>query len=153
MNTDGISKERSIHDYDDMIDMPHHRSVSRPHMSLYDRAAQFSPFAALTGHEASIRETARLTEEWVEPDEDEKIRLDEKLRILGEHMGENADVTIVCFVPDEKKSGGAYVSYSGKVKKMDMYQQKLILDCGTELPITQIRSIESKIFQEYEYII
>ena len=93
--------------YDDIINLPHHVSKTRPQMSMVDRAAQFSPFAALTGYDAAIKETGRLTDEKVNLSEEEKEALDRKQQILMEWLGDHPALTITFFVPDEKKSGGA----------------------------------------------
>ena len=142
------------HRYDDIINLPHPVSSVHPQMPLMDRAAQFSPFAALTGHEAAIRETERLTDEWVELDEDRKELLDEKLQMIREYLsgrkheqgsrGEypSPEFTFTYFQPDEKKSGGAYVSISGRVRKIDEFGHHVILEDGTALAIEHIFSIE-----------
>ena len=103
--------------YDDIINLPHHVSKTRPQMSMVDRAAQFSPFAALTGYDAAIKETGRLTDEKVNLSEEEKEALDRKQQILMEWLGDHPALTITFFVPDEKKSGGAYMTKSGNLKK------------------------------------
>lgn len=134
------------HRYDDIINLPHPTSVNHPRMSLYDRAAQFSPFAALTGHDAAIKETARLTEQKIELSEDTISRLNEKLQIVADHL--ETEVTITYFVPDERKSGGAYVSYTGIVRRIDDYEHTLIMTDKTVIPIEQISEIESELFGE-----
>ena len=100
--------------YEDIINLPHPVSKKHPRMSLYDRAAQFSPFAALTGHNAAIIETARLTEKKIRQSEDAISILNEKLHIITENLG--AEVTITYFLPDDRKEGGAYVRHTGAVK-------------------------------------
>lgn len=142
--------------YDDIINLPHHVSTRHPQMSLIDRAAQFSPFAALTGHELAIRETERLTDEWVELDENRKELLDEKLQMLRESLssgkgGQNLpEIMFTYFQPDEKKSGGAYLTISGKVRKIEEYGHKVILEDGTALTIEHIVDIEGELFWGYE---
>lgn len=131
------------HKYDDIIDLPHHQSAVHPHMPLYDRAAQFSPFAALTGHDAAIRETARLTERRVEPDEYELAVLDEKLQYIQEKMAEKPEVTVTYFLPDAKKEGGSYSVYTGKIKRIDISKGRLIFDDGMLIGIKQILDIET----------
>ena len=130
------------HDYDDIINLPHHVSTRHPQMSMYDRAAQFSPFAALTGHDAAIKETERLTEDWVELDEDSKELLDEKLQMIREHLDEKPEVTFTYFEPDERKQGGAYRTIAGKVKKIDEYEHRILLEDGTVLIMEHLFSIE-----------
>ena len=134
------------HRYDDIINLPHPTSVNHPRMSLYDRAAQFSPFAALTGHDAAIKETARLTEQKIELSEDTISRLNEKSQIVADHL--ETEDTITYFVPDERKSGGAYVSYTGIVRRIDDYDHKLIMTDKTVIPIEQISEIESELCGE-----
>lgn len=136
------------HRYDDIIDLPHHVSTKHPHMAPIDRAAQFSPFAALTGHDAAIKETARLTDERVDLDEDSKEFLDGRLQILREHLSERPDVTFTFFKPDARKSGGSYITVTGKVKKIDPYKAKIILDEGKAISIDDIVSIDGNIFHE-----
>lgn len=130
------------HRYDDIIDLPHHVSTKHPHMAPIDRAAQFSPFAALTGHDEAIRETERLTEERVQLDENSKEVLDARLQILREHLSERPEVTFTFFEPDAKKNGGSYVTATGKVKKIDAYEAKIFLDDGTGISIDEIVAIE-----------
>lgn len=133
-------------EYEDIIDLPHPTSQKHPRMSLYDRAAQFSPFAALTGHDAAIRETARFTEEKIEQSEDMIRGLDRKLRLLAEHPG--AEATVTYFVPDEKKSGGAYVTHTGTVRKIDTYEHTLVMADKTTIVIDQIRNLDSGLFEQ-----
>lgn len=134
------------HKYDDIINLPNPTSKRHPRMSLYARAAQFSPFAALTGHEAAIRETARQTD-GKEILSDEVIAgLNEKLRVIAENIGKGQMVTITYFMPDERKAGGAYVTHSGVVKRIDEYEHTVIMTDGAEIPIGQISEIESELF-------
>ena len=130
------------HEYDDIINLPHHVSARHPQMSMYDRAAQFSPFAALTGHDAAIKETERLTEERVELDEDSKELLDEQLQMIREPLDERPEVTFTYFEPDERKQGGAYQTISGRVKKIDEYEHRILLEDGTALMVEHLVSIE-----------
>lgn len=124
--------------YNDIIDLPHHESKTRPRMSMLDRAAQFSPFAALTGHDAAIRETARLTEQRVILDECEIEMLNEKLRSIEACLDDQRLVSVTCFKPDEKKSGGAYVTVTGAVKRIDPVEQVIVMGDGMKIPITEI---------------
>ena len=107
-------------------------------MPLYDRAAQFSPFAALTGYEDAIRETARLTDNWVQLSEDKKQELDEKLRQLIADRERIESVTIIYFQPDERKAGGQYVSATGTVKKVDTFGRRILLQDGTRIPLDSV---------------
>lgn len=140
--------EKISHKYDDIINLPHHVSKKHPQMSLHDRAAQFSPFAALTGHKAAINETARLTDEKQILSEDVIAKLNEQLNLIKENIGTNQTVTITYFVPDDKKSGGAYISHTGVVKKIDEYNHTVILTDKTVIPIEQISEMQSDIFSE-----
>ena len=132
----------------DPINLPHHQSATRPHMSNYDRAAQFSPFAALTGHDEAIKETARLTDRKIEIDEYTKDDLNIKLQIIDDNPG--TEVTITYFQPDEKKSGGAYLTVTGCVKRIDEYEQTVVFMDRTAIPIDQISEIESELFRGLE---
>ena len=126
--------------YQDIIGLPHHVSTRRPHMSMLNRAAQFSPFAALTGYEASIRETARLTDARIELDECAKAALDAKLRTLQRNP--QMPVSITYFVPDARKAGGAYVTAQGSVRRIDDIRHIVQMADGPEIPIEDIIGIE-----------
>ena len=137
--------QRKSKDYSDIINLPHPVSKKHPQMSLYDRAAQFSPFSALTGHEAAIAETGRLTEERTELDEDAKERLDEKLQYLLYRLqacrSEGLPIRVTYFVPDEKKEGGAYQEYTGSLKRLDAYARALIFSDATEISLDAVYDI------------
>ncbi|TWH81571.1 YolD-like family protein [Sedimentibacter saalensis] len=133
--------------YDDIMNLPHHVSATRPHMSAIDRAAQFSPFAALTGYGDAITETARLTGEKVELDEYMKDVLSVRLQIIADQLKEHPEIAITYFQPDEKKSGGAYVTVIGRVKKIDEYERVVVMIDGTRVPIDEIASIDGEIFE------
>ena len=107
------------HQYDDILNLPHPTSKNHPRMSLHDRAAQFSPFAALTGHEAAIKETARLTDDKQILSEDVIEKINGQLKIIAENIGAEQEITVTYFVPDSQKSGGAYVDCAGTVRKID----------------------------------
>ncbi len=124
--------------YDDIINLPHHVSKKHPQMSIEARAAQFAPFAALTGHSDAIKETARLTNKRMEIDEEIKTIIDNKLQIIQEQIPSKLEVCITYFVPDKKKNGGDYVTVSGNVKKIDRYNQTIIFADGTTIPINEI---------------
>ena len=130
------------HRYDDIIELPHHVSKKHPQMPLLDRAAQFAPFAALTGHEAAIKETARLTEEELFLDENSKELLDAELQYVLEHLSEHPEVTVTYFEPDAKKSGGAYVTVTGRVKKVDAYERSIVLADGGVIPMDEVIGME-----------
>lgn len=132
------------HKYDDIILLPHHVSEMRAHMPLIDRAAQFSPFAALTGYDAAVQETARLTDHELELDETQKELISAQLYLLQEQLDSDPEISVVYFVPDEKKAGGAYRTASGKIKKIDDYEQILLLRDGTAIPFARIYQIQSE---------
>lgn len=138
------------HKYDDIINLPHHVSETRAHMPMLDRAAQFSPFAALTGYDAAVVETARLTDQKLELDETQKEHISEQLFELQERISEQPEATVVYFVPDEKKAGGAYETASGKIRKIDEYSQVLSFTDGTEIPFDSIYLIQSEALRMME---
>ena len=120
--------------YDDIIHLPHHVSPTRKRMSMTDRAAQFSPFAALTGYEAAIAETGRLTDARAELAVDGRELLDRQLRALAEQLPQGPEVTLTCFQADARKSGGAYRTLTGRVRRIDTCEKALILEDGTAVP-------------------
>ena len=116
--------------YDDMLNMPHHVSNTRPHMSMHDRAAQFSPFAALVGYDDAVKETSRLTNEKQELTADKITDLNQKITFLNEHADERPEITIEYFIPDEKKAGGKYVTLSGNFRRIDEYNHNMVFVSG-----------------------
>ncbi len=138
------------HQYDDIINLPHHVSSTRSRMPIIDRAAQFSPFAALTGYDAAIRETGRLTDRRIELSEDSRAALDRKQQLLVECLADHPEVSVTYFIPDERKSGGAYVTVTDIVKKVDDYQRLLLLTDGTKIPLDDILDLESELFHGLE---
>ena len=143
--------EESRKKYADIIDLPHHKSDTRSKMSNYDRAAQFSPFAALTGHAESIKETARLTDEYSEPSEEMKAIMNEKILFLMEQLENQPEITITFFKPDEKKQGGAYITITGVVKKIKTYERQIQMTTGDLIPIDMIFGIDGEIFSRIDY--
>ena len=133
--------------YDDIINLPHPTSKRHPRMPIRDRAAIFSPFAALSGHGAAIAETARLTDRRMELDEDTRAELDSKQAVLLEHIDEQPEITVTWFQPDEKKDGGAYLTATGRLKKLRELERLLVLADGTEIPLEDVVALESGIFQ------
>ena len=144
--------------YDDIIHLPHHVSRKHPQMTREDRAAQFAPFAALTGHGEAVKEVGRLTNQRVDLDEYEQEQLRGRLQYLAECVAgwtaasvaaeDRPHVTVTYFQPDLLKEGGEYVTDSGPVKKMDLYERKLIMADGTEISVDEILLVESEIFPD-----
>ena len=130
------------HKYDDIINLPHHQSKERAHMSLHDRAAQFAPFAALTGYEEAIEETARLTDEKITLDDTAIEKINEKLYELSQHLFEKRNVSITYFRPDALKKGGAYLTDVGTIKRIDEIEKLILMDSGMKIKLEQIVGIE-----------
>lgn len=130
------------HRYDDMMHLPHHQSTKRAHMSLHDRAAQFAPFAALTGHEAAIEETARLTEDEITLDDTALSDINDRLYEISQHLSEQWKVSVTYFRPDAKKQGGAYLTDVGTIRKINEIEQFIIMDSGICIKMEQIIRIE-----------
>lgn len=134
-------KLKETHKYDDIIHLSRPRSGRRAQMSNYDRAAQFSPFAALTGFEAAIEETGRLTDSRIELDEGGKQLLDEQMQSVLEVIHTQPTVEILWFRYDERKAGGSYITTTGHAKKIDLYNGKLLLTDGRCIPLGDVISI------------
>lgn len=132
--------------YDDIINLPHHISKKHPQMSLYARSAQFASFAALTGYEEAVKETARKTTGKIDIGDELKSILDGKLQIILEEIKNKPEISITYFIADTKKDGGKYVTVNGFVKKVDLYNQYIYLVDNTEIPINEIIDISSEIF-------
>ena len=130
--------------YDDIIALPHPTSRRHPRMPAADRAAQFAPFAALTGYAAAIKETARETEAFIEPAEDEAAALDRQLRLLEKRIQNRPWVVLTCFQPDQRKAGGAYVEVQGRVKRLDAAAGAITLEDGREIPVSYILEIKEE---------
>ena len=138
------------HQYDNIINMIHHKSKKHPPMSLYARSAQFAPFAALTGYEEAVFETAREVGNRIEIDEELKSILDGKIQILLEKVKKKPEVVFTYFIPDLIKDGGKYISVTGIIKKIDTYNQTIILEDKTEILINDIIDISGDVFKLYE---
>lgn len=138
------------HKYDDIIHMPHHVSTKHPRMSIENRAAQFAPFAALTGYEDAVKETAREVDTRIEIDEEQKNILDSKIQMIIEQLTNRPVVTFTYFIPDLTKDGGEYISVAGIVKKFDTYNQTILLEDDTEIPVNEVIDISGEIFKMYE---
>lgn len=139
---------RKSEKYDDIINLPRHISKKHPRMSLEARSAQFAPFAALTGYDEVINETARLTSERKEIDEELKMILNNKLKIIQEKLATKPEITFKYFIPDIKKDGGEYVTKKGNVIKIDKYKEIIILQDETEIYISEIIEITGDIFKK-----
>jgi hypothetical protein len=135
------------HRYDDIINLAHPISSHRKHMSIINRCAQFSPFAAVSGFDVAIKEAARLTDHRIELDETAKSILDEKLRIVQEQLSKHQEVELVFYRPDELKAGGAYISVRGTVKKIEGYERVVVMQDGTRIEIEEIVDITGEMFQ------
>lgn len=135
--------------YDDMLQLPHHVSASRKPMAITARAAQFAPFAALSGYDAEVQEAGRLTDRPIEPDEYEKEALNARLQLLARHLREKWIVSLVFFQPDERKAGGAYVTRTGTVKKLYETERLLTLTDGTVIPLDDLIALDGEEFAAY----
>lgn len=137
--------------YDDIINLPHHESTKHSKMPALDRAAQFQPFAALTGHNAAVMEIARLTDNRAELDETKKEELDVHLQFIREQLMQKPQVSITYFVPDARKDGGAYLTITGIVEKIEETFRQVIMENGTTIPMEDIYEIQSTLFDSVEY--
>lgn len=136
--------------YDDIINLK--RPISKhPKMSLYQRSAQFAPFAALTGYEGQVKETARLTDRRIELDEEMKLILDLKIQVIKEMLSDNPEVEITYFIPDTRKDGGKYVTIINNVKKIDSYNEHIIMQNNLKIEIKEIININSNIFKNISF--
>ena len=133
-------------DYSDIINLPHHISRRRPRMSVYMRAAQFAPFAALTGHGEMIAETARLTDSFDELCEDSANMLSQKLMLLTEKISDKPYITVLRFIPDKTKDGGEFSKISGNVRRIDEVNRILIFIDGTEISFDSIADMSGDVF-------
>ena len=139
-----------MNQYEDIINLPHHVSPTRPQMPMSDRAAQFAPFAALTGYDAAIKETGRLTDEKIELDEEALTALDMKYQFLMDTLDDAPEVTITYFQPDERKAGGKYVSAVGVVRKVDDFERRITMQDGAKILMDDVLSINGELFSSLE---
>lgn len=139
-----------MNQYEDIINLPHHVSPTRPQMPMSDRAAQFAPFAALTGYDAAIKETGRLTDEKIELDEEALTALDMKYQFLMDTLDDAPEVTITYFQPDERKAGGKYVSAVGVVRKVDDFERRITMQDGAKILMDDVLSIDGELFSSLE---
>ena len=129
------------HRYDDIINLPHHTSSVHPRMPIEKRAAQFSPFEALTGYGDAVTETARWTDRRVELDEDRRSALEERLQFLLEGRERKRSAALTWFIPDERKSGGRYVTHTGVLRKFDALNRVLVMEDGTRIPVDEVTEV------------
>lgn len=134
--------------YDDILYLPHPTSTKHPRMPLADRAAQFSAFRALSGHEDAIGETERLTDRRIELSEEAKAELDLKQQLLASSAEAQPEITVTWFKPDGKKDGGAYVTTVRRLRKVDDYERDIVLIDGTRIPLDDVLDIQSELFQD-----
>ena len=142
--------KESIDKYQDIINLPHHVSKKHPQMSRYERAAQFAPFAALSGYEDIIKEEGRLTDNRIEINEEAKFILDRKMQILMNSIDKKPFISVTYFVPDERKSGGEYVSINEYIKKIDVLQQIVVTENGIVVPVIEIVDMQGEIFNNLD---
>ena len=155
-----MSRQGERNPYEDIIHLPHHQSATRLHMSLYDRAAQFSPFAALTGFDGVIVETSRLTDQKIELSEYERALLDQKLSRIDDELrkGNHPEITVIYFVPDPLKAGGAYNEYTGHVRNIDAFERCIVFlagngrSAGRRIGIDDIWGMHGELVDDMEYI-
>ena len=138
-------------EYDDLIYLPHPVSRKHPPMSAMDRAAQFSPFSALTGYEAVLREAGRLTDSRAELSEYSRDILDQKQKILLDAAPTHPEITVTYFIPDRRKQGGAYGTLKGGLKKIDLCRRVIILLDGTEVSLDDVVNIQCELFADPAY--
>ena len=136
--------------YDTILHLPHHVSEKHPPIPMEERAAQFSPYAALTGFGAVIDETRRLTDPRHTLSEEALSHLNRQYQLLLEHLPERPEITLTYFQPDARKDGGTYLTLTGRVKKVEAYEQRLVLEDGTAIAMENIMSMEGKVFAEME---
>ena len=136
--------------YDDIINLNRPKS-KHPQMSLYQRSAQFAPFAALTGYEGQVKETARLTDKRIELDEEIKVKLDMKIQVINECLSSNPEVEITYFILDNKKDGGRYETIKNCVKKIDNYNEQIVMQSGLKIDIKEIIDIAGDIFKNINF--
>ena len=141
------------HPYADILHLAHHQAANRKHMSMHDRAAQFSPFAALTGFDGVIAETGRLTDHKIELSESEKVLLDQKLTLIDEAIraGQHPEITLLYFTPDARKAGGSYQEYTGKVRQIDTVERMIVFlaandrSAGKKIAIDDVKEIHDEL--------
>ena len=144
--------------YADILHLPHHQAADRKHMSMHDRAAQFSPFAALTGFDGVIAETGRLTDHKIELSENEKVLLDQKLNLIAEAIrtGQHPEITVLYFTPDTRKTGGAYQEHTGSVRQIDPIERTIVFladngrSVGKRIEIDDVKKIHGELVEHLD---
>ena len=136
--------------YNEIMGLPHHVSKTRSQMPMSDRAAQFAPFAALTGYDSAIKETGRLTDERIELNEEALTALDMKYQLLMDAFDDAPEVTITYFQPDERKTGGKYITATGTVKKVDDFERRITMQNGTKILMDDVLNIDGELFSSLE---
>lgn len=137
-------------DYSDIIDLEYKKSTKHPHMSNYDRAAQFAPFAALTGFASAINETGRKVDKKIILNDDQRLKIDSMLNIIKDKINENIEVNVVYFIKDTKKDGGKYIRKNGVIRRIDEVTKKLVFKDKEVISIKDILSISSQVLDKYE---
>lgn len=145
--------ENEKNPYEDIIHLPHHEAANRPHMSMYDRAAQFSPFAALSGFDGIIAETGRLTDRRIELSESVRALLDQKLTLIDDVIqdGYHPEITVEYYVADQRKDGGEYREYTGKVRQIDAVARTIVFlaengrSAGKTISVEEIKAIRGEL--------
>ena len=132
--------------YEDIINLPHYEPKKHPRMSIESRAAQFAPFAALTGYDDAVKETARITYDRIEIDEGLKSVINNKLQVILNNIKDKPKVTFTYFIYDKKKSGGKYITVTGNVNKIDKVNNYVILTDKTKVPTNEITEVTSDLF-------
>ena len=135
--------------YDEIINIPHFDPVNHQRMSMTDRAAQFSPFSALTGYPELVKETSRLTKDKKELSEDMKYEIDMKLMVINDHIKEKPEVSIIYFIKDKKKSGGSYNTFTGVIRRIDKVNSKIIFEDKKEILLNDIIDIKCSFIKDY----
>ncbi len=136
--------------YDAILHLPHHVSEKHPPIPMEERAAQFSPYAALTGFGAVINETRRLTDPRQILSEETLAQLNRQYQLLLEHLPERPEITVTFFQPDGRKEGGAYLTLTGRVKKVEAYEQRLVLEDGSVIAMENIMAMDGELFAGME---
>ena len=143
---DRLKEEEPGGKYDDIINLPHHVSKKHPRMPMKNRAAQFAPFAALSGYGEAIREVTRITETKRELGESDREELDRKLACLQDHLAEDPEITVTYFLQDSQKEGGKYVDAFGRIRKIDLYHDLLVMEDGTKIRLEDILDLSGELF-------